>query len=361
MNREDLIFVALHSFDIGLSKINNLFKLFGAPSLVLKAIKEGDMRTQKYLDASEINTINSKINDSFLNKLNARLAQLKIFVVTRFSNNVPKRLKTVFELCNCYGLFCKGDLNALNAKTCAIVGSRTPDAYGKRVSCEYARAIAKAGATIVSGLAAGVDSIGHTEAIANNAKTIAVLGGGFNKIYPSINTRLADKIIATGGLLLSEYPPQMQTQSYYFPVRNRIIAALSDAVVITQFKVKSGAMHTKNYAVEYGIDLFIPVADIYRECASGNLAVIEELPLTASVSPRQVIAALKLEAPAENNPLADLSADEIKIVKLLANGEKHFNDIVAESGFNAQTVNVLLTTLKISGIIKELAGNFFSL
>ncbi len=361
MNNEDILFAVLNSFNISITKINNLFKFLGKPSDVLKAIENNDIRLLKILSDMELNTIKSRTDKNYIKKVSDRLKTLNVFVVTRFSDNVPNRFKITFEQCNCYGLFCKGSLDCLNNKTCAIVGSRTPDAYGKRVSTDFAQAIAKAGATIVSGLAYGIDSIGHIAALENNTTTIAVLGGGFNKIYPEQNTNLANRIIENGGLLVSEYAPHVPSNNYQFPARNRIIASLSDAVVITQFKVKSGAMHTKNYAVEYGKDLFIPLADIYSTKSGGNLATIEEFPNTAVVSPAQVLEALKLESKQTKNIYSDLSEEEITIVKLLAEHEVHFDDIVKSSGFPPQKVNVLLTTLKISGIIKELSGNFFSL
>lgn len=360
MNREDIIFAVLHSFNLSISKVNNLIKTFGTPSLVLDALDKKDMRLNSLLTVLEQNSMSCKINKDYIKKIENRLNEINVFVITTFSDYIPNRISIVFERCKTLGLFFKGDLKCLETTTCAIVGSRMPNAYGKRVASDFASKIAKAKATIISGLASGIDSIAHTEALNNNAKTVAVLGGGFNKIYPEFNTNLANKIIEQGGLLVSEYPPQMQTQSYFFPVRNRIIAALSDAVVIAQFKTKSGAMHTKNYAVEYGVDLFVPVADIYSEHSSGNLATIEELPFTAVVKPEQVLYALKLEVKADTS-YDNLTSDEIAIVKLLSEKEKHFDDLVAESGFTPQRVNVLLTTLKISGIIKELAGNFFSL
>ena len=361
MNREDLIFASLCSFNITISKLNNVItKVYKTPSKLYNAFLSGDKELLKFFEPAEISTIKLQMDDKFIKKVEHRLQELNVLVITKQSYNIPKRIRDVFELWETNGLFLKGSLKALETTTCAIVGSRTADAYGRRVTTEFSRDIAKAGATIVSGLAAGVDSIAHNEAINNNALTIAVLGGGFNKIYPEFNTNLANKIIEKGGLLISEYPPHMQTQSYHFPVRNRIIAALSDAVLITAFKIKSGAMHTKNYAIDYGKDLFIPIVDIYRESCAGNVSVIDALPETAVVNVRPILNRLKLEAK-QTSFFDDLTKDEITIVKILKQEEKHFDDIVKISGFNAQKVNVLLTTLKINGIIKELAGNFFSL
>ncbi len=360
MNKEDLIYAAMASLNISNSKINNLLKTFGMPSDVLKAIENSDMRLEAILQSSDKILIETKLTKDFLNKIEKRLNEINTKVITLYSENIPERIKNVFDLTGCFGLFYKGDLNCLNGKTCAIVGSRAADAYGKRVTHEFAEGIAKAGAVIISGLAVGVDSISHEEALKNNAKTVAVLGGGFNKIYPAFNESLANKIVEAGGLLLSEYAPHVLSQSYHFPVRNRIIAALSDVVLITQFKVKSGAKHTRDYAIDYGIDFFTPVANLYQESCSGNIWTIEHYPGSAIVNIDPILSLLKLEK-IEEDKFENLTKDEIAIVTVLKEEEKHFDDIVKETGLSSQTVNVLLTTLKISGIIKELTGNFFSL
>jgi len=131
------------------------------------------------------------------------------------------------------------------------VGSRHITNYGKIVTEKFAKELSLSGFTIVSGLAAGVDTVAHKTTINQLGKTIAVLAGGLDEIYPSSNTALAQDIVDSGGLLITETRPYKKADTYMFPIRNRIISALSKGILITEAQEKSGVIHTKNYAIEW--------------------------------------------------------------------------------------------------------------
>ena len=171
----------------------------------------------------------------------------------------------------------------------AIVGTRRASRYGKDVTEQFASSLARAGVTIVSGLADGVDTFSHQACLNVKGKTIAVLGGGINNIYPATNTNLANKIVESGGLILSEYRPNEKPQTYYFPIRNRIIAGLSKAVLITEATEKSGSMHTKNYALDYGREVFaVPgrINDIY---STGCNKIIKSCQSAIALDPNDIL------------------------------------------------------------------------
>lgn len=151
-------------------------------------------------------------------------------------------------------LYCKGNMPPENTAV-GIVGTRRCTPYGKKISAEIAEKYAQFHHTIISGMAKGVDSYAHTAAIKANGFTIAVLGNGPDICFPAEHARLMEEIVRTG-LIVSEYPPGMRATAYTFPMRNRIIAALSDFIVVTESGIKGGAMITAEKALNYNVPVF---------------------------------------------------------------------------------------------------------
>lgn len=141
-----------------------------------------------------------------------------------------------------------GNIELLQNSSIAIVGSRDASEYGKKFAAQFATSIAHSNITIVSGMAIGIDSVAHENSIDEVGKTIAVLGSGFNYIFPKENENLFKEIINKGGLVISEYPPNTKPDLKNFPFRNRIIAGLSMAVLVIEAKFRSGSSVTARYA-----------------------------------------------------------------------------------------------------------------
>lgn len=154
-------------------------------------------------------------------------------------------------------LHIKGDASLLSSKSFGIVGTRRPSAVGMRAALTFSKTLAGRGFTIVSGLARGIDSMAHRGALQAGGKTIAVLGHGLDKIYPPENRGLAEEILEKGGALVSEYPENTPALAFHFPARNRIIAALSNELVIIEAGEKSGSLITARYALEFGKEIHI--------------------------------------------------------------------------------------------------------
>ena len=157
-------------------------------------------------------------------------------------------------------LFYKGDLSITRRKSIAIIGTREPSSEGEIASEYFARALAENGINIVSGLALGCDTAAHKGALEGEGLTTAILGGGLDKVFPSQNTALAERIVNNEGLLLSEYPVGKETDPYTLVARDRLQAALSQAVLVIQTDVNGGTMHAVKsaaasrkpiFAVEY--------------------------------------------------------------------------------------------------------------
>lgn len=176
--------------------------------------------------------------------------------VTILDNNYPICLKSIYK--PPFVLFYKGNYSLLDndKKRIAVIGSRLNSEYGKVATEEICKdLIRKENVVIISGCAKGIDSIAHNCCLDNNGKTIGVLGNGINVIYPKENDKLYKSIISNG-LLISEYPPDVMPIKDNFPNRNRIIAGLSEGIVVVEAKEKSGTMNTVSHALEDGKQIF---------------------------------------------------------------------------------------------------------
>ena len=172
--------------------------------------------------------------------------------VTIISKNYPLKLKHLNR--PPFVLFYKGDLSLLECKCISIIGSRKNTEYGEKITRQIVKELTINNINIISGLALGIDSIAHEESLNNFGKTIAVLGNGVNECYPYRNNKLQKEIIKNG-LIISEYPPNVKPSRINFPKRNRIIAALCDALLVIEANKRSGTMITVNEALNLGKDI----------------------------------------------------------------------------------------------------------
>lgn len=153
-------------------------------------------------------------------------------------------------------IYVEGDSGLLKKDSIAIVGTRKCSKYGKECTQKFATLLAKENITIVSGLALGIDTIAHYYSMKEIGKTIAVIGSGFNHIYPEENRYLAEQILQNGGCIVSEYPPEEPMNKAYFPKRNRIISGLAMGVLIVEGRYRSGSMITARYAIKQNKQVF---------------------------------------------------------------------------------------------------------
>lgn len=153
-------------------------------------------------------------------------------------------------------IYVEGDSGLLKKDSIAIVGTRKCSKYGKECTQKFATLLAKENITIISGLALGIDTIAHYYSMQEIGKTIAVIGSGFNHIYPEENRYLAEQILQNGGCIVSEYPPEEPMNKAYFPKRNRIISGLAMGVLIVEGRYRSGSMITARYAIKQNKQVF---------------------------------------------------------------------------------------------------------
>jgi DNA processing protein len=239
--------------------------------------------------------------------------------------------------------------------TVAIVGSRRPTAYGREVTHHLAYELARRGVVIVSGLALGIDAIAHRAALEARGITIAVMAGGLDRIHPMSHRNLAIDIITKGGALISEYEPGSVPYQSNFIARNRIVAGISDAVIVIEATAKSGTMHTAGFALEQGRAVMAVPGNITSPTSEGcnNLIRSGATPVTGV---GDVLAELGLPEEEASAPLGD-TQEEQTILALLAAGERDGENIQKQSGLAPALFNQTLTMLEISGKIRALGAN----
>lgn len=280
---------------------------------------------------------------------------MKISRITPLDSYYPERLRSIPDMPQ--QLFSYGELEqSLQNPTLAIVGSRKITPYGRHVTDILAREAAKQGITIISGLALGVDAVAHQAALAERGATLAVLPCGLDTIYPTSNHHLATKIIEQGGALVSEYPAGIKPFKLHFIARNRIVAGLADAILVTEAASKSGTLHTANFALEQGKTVMAVPGNITSEQSRGtnNLIKMGAIPVTDI---KDIVAAMNLEhRPAENQLLFGDTEEENRILQLLSIGVSDASELLSKSNLEAAAFNQALTMLEINGKVRPLGA-----
>lgn len=260
-------------------------------------------------------------------------------------------------------LYIRGDIELLkDPRILAVVGTRTPTYDGKKTTNEFVKTIANEDVVIVSGLARGIDTIAHESTIQAGGRTIAVLGSGLNCMYPAENIELSETIIETGGALVSEMLPDEGPQKWSFPMRNRIIAALSKGVLIVEGKKTSGAMITAANALDLSRDIYAIPGSIYARLSEGPNHLIQNGAFP-TLSPWDILEAerwaTRRDEKNKDKKKISLNENEAIVVNLLENQPLTFDEISKQTQFSSSELNSLLTMLVLRGIIIKTPGNSY--
>ncbi|MCC7004904.1 DNA-protecting protein DprA [Candidatus Nomurabacteria bacterium] len=256
-------------------------------------------------------------------------------------------------------LYLRGEMPSKKSKLLCVVGSRKYTNYGKEVCEKLISGLRGYDISIISGLALGIDSIAHKSALQNNLKTYAFPGSGLDAgvLYPGINKKLADEIVKAGGGLISEFEPKFRATPYSFPKRNRLMAGISDAVLIIEAELKSGTLITSRLATDYNRDVLVVPGPINSKNSEGPnmLLKIGATPVTSS---EDILVALGFQIDKKDKnekSWIDCSSEEIKILEIL-NEPICREDLIEKVGLPASKVNTLLSILELKGLIKEQYG-----
>ena len=252
-------------------------------------------------------------------------------------------------------------------KTVAIVGSRHNTRYGEEIAYKLAYELAKKGVVIVSGLAYGIDSIGHKGCLAAGGTTVAVLGTPINRIYPQNHLPLAKEIIEKGGAIISEYAPGSEVfPKTSFLERNRLISGLSDIVVVVEAAEKSGSLNTATHALEQGKTVFAAPGNITNPYSQGCNKLIKQgaIPYT---EPKDILELLfpedyvkKHKKLKQQNLIGDTDVETL-ILQALASGLRSGEEIMKATNLPPEVFNQTVTLLEIKGRLRSLGMNHWGL
>jgi DNA processing protein len=277
----------------------------------------------------------------------------------------PDRLKHCID--SPVMMYYKGtaDLNA--SRIVSIVGTRTATTYGKDCCQSMVMDLSGYRILIVSGLAYGIDSCSHKSALDNGLMTVGILAHGLDIIYPALNRSLAERMLDQGGLL-TEFMSETQPDRENFPKRNRIIAGLSDAVVVIEAGKKGGALITAGIANSYNRDVFAVPGRIHDTLSEGCNHLIKTNQAALIQSAADIIYIMGWQDPNKSKVISqpvlfqELSKDEEKIVKMLEiNGESSIDLLCINSELTMSKVSAVLLDLEFKGIVKCLPGKMFRL
>jgi DNA processing protein len=254
-------------------------------------------------------------------------------------------------------LFYRGNLDVLQDICIAVVGSRAATEYGKSAAFRLARELSEAGVTVVSGMARGIDTAAHQGVLKNGGKTAAVLGCGLDICYPPENLRLRENILHSG-VVLSEFPPGTQPKPAHFPLRNRIISGLSQAIVVVEAGEKSGALITADCALEQGREVFAVPGSINSPNSRGCHRLLKEgAALLESVD--DILFELGLALRQEKQQTFEATPEQQKILASLQYEPVHFDELLGRCEFKAASLAAVLAELELAARVRKLPGNYY--
>jgi DNA processing protein len=291
-----------------------------------------------------------------------RLEKSGVVFLSQISNKYPQEL---LKLPNPpIGLFVRGDITCLATKKFGIVGTRKVTSYGRDVTELFASQLVQCNYTIVSGLALGIDAIAHKITLDHKGKTIAVLGCGVDCCNPHENQRLYTEILESNGLIISEYPLGAAPTKGSFPARNRIIAALSEGVLVPEAGADSGSLITADWARKLQRPIFAVPGPITSRQSDGTSYLLKSgAHLVQSAQDISKIFGLSEEASTKpiNIDILEISGDEKSVLKLMLDEEKSFDELVRGSNFSVSMVGMILGNLELSGYIIQRSNGTYSI
>ena len=275
--------------------------------------------------------------------------------ITIKDKNYPELLKQIYDPPK--ELYINGELKKSEKYPLAVVGTRKMSNYGKQTTEHFVRVLAQSGLTIISGLALGIDSLAHKTALENKTKTIAVLGSGLDDIYPKIHKNLAEKIINSGGAVISEYSPETPPYQSNFIERNRLISGLSMGVLVIEAPKKSGALITAQQALKQKRKVFVVTGRIYDKNSIGTNELIRQGGQLVQ-NPEQILKELGIKSTFIKSKIReDLSKNEEIVLKILTKDPVHIDKITQKTKMPTNEIISALTQMELKGIIKNLGNN----
>ena len=342
-----------------------LLQHFGSASDVFKA-KQSELEKLEGIGVVRAQSIKNFNDFSVAQKEIEFIEKYKIRTLFLTDTDYPQRLL------NCYDsptlLFYKGTANLNASKVLAIVGTRSDTEYGKQFTEKLVRDLSNQDILIVSGLAYGIDATAHKAAVKNGLPTVGVVGHGLDKIYPSDHTTLAKDMIKEGGGILSEFFSGTKPDKHNFPLRNRVVAGLSDATVVVETHAKGGSMITAKLADAYNRDVFaVPgrTTDSKSEGCNHLIKYNKAMLLTSADDLLEVMGwqqKKKEKSKKQKELFIELSTEEKLLIHMLQEKETvHIDEMNISSGLSSSAIAAALLNLELQNVIASLPGKSYKL
>lgn len=284
-------------------------------------------------------------------------------LITAWDPRFPKLLRQIYD--PPVFLWIRGEITAQDDRAIAIVGTRKPTDYGRQAAADLAAGLAEQGFTIVSGLAYGIDGAAHRAALEAGGRTLAVLGSGVDRIYPSSHAQLARSIVSQGALL-SEYALGAAPDAPNFPRRNRIVSGLAVGTLIVEAYEDGGALITARLAVEQNREVFAIPSPVRSKAGAGTNRLIQQGHAKLVMSVDDILTELGAVEPAAQTTPAesrqappDLNGIEKQLYDALTNEPIHIDTLCVRTNLDTSTALVYLLGLEFKGVVRQMAGKQF--
>jgi DNA processing protein len=288
-----------------------------------------------------------------------RLKKYSVSFVIKNDKSYPKNLAEIDTAP--LVLYVKGILKQRDVNSVAIVGSRRMTSYGKEVAERFATQLCNWGVSIISGLAFGVDAKAHEACIEAGGRAIAVLASGLDIVSPRSNQYLADRIVSSGGALISEYPLGYPPQKSSFPNRNRIISGMAKAVLVIEGLAKSGTIHTAKHAAEQGREVFCVPGQITSPMSGAPHYLIQNGAKIA-FAPADILRELDLQMKVDYDAIEKVlpsSEEEDVLLSIIDSEPLHLDEVARISGLKVSDISARLTIMEMKGMVRSLGGGVY--
>ena len=369
--REDYYWYWVNNI-VGISnaKLKNLFAVFDTPEEIYKA-SDRLLESVKDIRQTDIATIKESRKDDYIYRKYSDIERQGIRFTYPGHINYPDKLLNIYDYP--YILYYKGRLPDTDKPSVAIVGARNCTEYGRMVAQHFGESFAGMGLQVISGMALGIDAAAQKGAIKNGGYSLAVLGCGVDICYPRTNTHLND----CGGII-SEYPPGTAPRAGLFPMRNRIISAMADALVVVEARQKSGSLITADQALEQNRDVYVVPGRIGDALSEGCLKLIKE-GAQVITSPMDIMATKSIELYYNRRQITDEKRNNLNTNSIFDDGFKKsglaspknmvysqinlfpvsLETIINNSGISLVEAEGILLELELDGLIEEVSKNYY--
>ncbi|HZV06970.1 MAG TPA: DNA-processing protein DprA [Gemmataceae bacterium] len=340
-----------------------LLERFGSPAAALRATV-AELSSIPFITPRLAESIQQAIERSDAAAELERMERHGVHLIALGSSEYPSSLATIND--PPYLLYVRGTVTAADANAVALVGSRHCTDYGRRIAARLSTGLARAGVTVVSGLARGIDAAAHRAALEAGGRTLAVLAGGLSRIYPPEHADLASEVEASGALI-TESKMDQEPIAGLFPVRNRIISGLSKIIVLVEAAEKSGALITASHAADQGRTVMAVPGSVEAASSGGTNELIRKgailcrgvediLEELHGVSAMTVAEKNAASVPAPPSPPPDLDENQRRIWEMLTES-CHLDHLVQRLGLAVPQVSGALMMMEMKKVVRRLPGN----